>query len=649
MRRILISVTLLGSAGILALLLWWIVENEVRPVQANVAPISTDSTFYEVPVSLQDYFLFDVGVTDLDADGYLDMYTTNHNTQQSLLLNDGHGMFHQNVLYDWGFGQSHDFPGYEPRIETVEMSEPGLYIYRSQEPIGLVIRSHRISNGKRIRGSLEVQAEEFRITQNSGFSVQMNRAGERSDEVRRVQLSFSVSRNGLLFIKHARSEVPMHFALNGDTSPADVFVGYQKINPTDRTFTVALRDRHGAAWTDVNDDGKMDVFFSRGALANKISKYPIETRDELLISHREKENYHDETGNREIEKGTCPGRQVAWVDYNEDDRLDLYLSCAHGRKNKLYTQNEDGAFTNTADEVGLNASDAELFEWVDIDRDGDRDLILATGGSITLFENEGEEFRSTRLASTGSVEDISVADYNNDGSFDLFIASPDQSVILKNVDGAFRTVDPGVLGIPENAYSGQWVDFDNDGLTDLHVMPHGLYRQSENGSFMDTGLLGTPSPDDVKLWESRSVWFDMNNDGLLDVLVAVQKRFGRALYWRVFGTPSRPVWNVELLRRNLESQNHWLQVQLVGSRSNRQAIGALVEIRSKGRTQVKQVGHSNGSKFSQGHYRLYFGLGGDEKAEEVSVLWPDGTTQVLKNTEADRIITIRKKVSHSDD
>jgi hypothetical protein len=92
--------------------------------------------------------------------------------------------------------------------------------------------------------------------------------------------------------------------------------------------------------------------------------------------------------------------------------------------------------------------------------------------------------------------------------------------------------------------------------------------------------------------------------------------------------------------RNEPDGNHWLQLDLAGDGGNPQAIGAWVEVEAGDRKQVNPVGHAEGSFFSQGHYRVYFGLGPEETVETVRVHWPDGRVQEIENVATDRRLVI---------
>ena len=137
-------------------------------------------------------------------------------------------------------------------------------------------------------------------------------------------------------------------------------------------------------------------------------------------------------------------------------------------------------------------------------------------------------------------------------------------------------------------------------------------------------------------------WFDHDNDGQVDVMMTLNANPDYHPWWRKTRIPRLPsTWLIEAYR-NIGNANHWLQVRLVGSEGNHEAIGAQVIIKTKKGRQAQAVGASNeGAFFSQGHYRLYFGLGDETDIERIDVRWPDGKMQYLKDIEGDQLLTIQ--------
>jgi hypothetical protein len=229
---------------------------------------------------------------------------------------------------------------------------------------------------------------------------------------------------------------------------------------------------------------------------------------------------------------------------------------------------------------------------------------------------------------------------------DVFVASKKGNVLLVNEGGGkFRSVDPVSVGLPAESVAAVWVDYDNDAAMDLHVVPDGIFRQDRPGHFTRTGLLALPAD---KYQAAVINWFDRDDDGFQDVVVALEDNASLWRWWEraykkgdVRGQDDRFDWKV-LAYRNRTQGAHWLQVQLVGLAGNPQAIGAAVTLVSPKGRQARQVGAHEGSYFSEGHYRLYFGLGAEKGPASLEIRWPDGRLQTLTGLPIDRLTTIRQ-------
>ena len=98
-------------------------------------------------------------------------------------------------------------------------------------------------------------------------------------------------------------------------------------------------------------------------------------------------------------------------------------------------------------------------------------------------------------------------------------------------------------------------------------------------------------------------------------------------------------------RNTIANDNHWLELRLIGKPGNPQAIGARVTLHTATGQQTQQVGLNDGAFFSQGHYRLYFGLGPHARADRMEIRWPDGQVQDLRDIEGNRLQVIRQAES----
>ena len=111
---------------------------------------------------------------------------------------------------------------------------------------------------------------------------------------------------------------------------------------------------------------------------------------------------------------------------------------------------------------------------------------------------------------------LTVADYDADGDLDLFSASKHGNSLLVNRGGSYAPIDPESVGLPRESITANWVDYDNDGLPDLQIVPQGIFRQRTDHSFEHTGLFALNPEQYVA---AICNWFDRDNDGRQDLLM----------------------------------------------------------------------------------------------------------------------------------
>jgi hypothetical protein len=665
-----IALLLVAAALLLAREVAWIDAIKLYPSRDAFAR-------YPLPANTIEE-LMDIGVADIDGDDVLDIFTSNHNSRQMLWVGDGHGGF-RDMLSGWGLDQDLAFPGVEIARTEPQPVEPGVYIYwrarNKDSQFALVVRTYRIKEIGRLEGSLRTFSGIHRYA-GSGFVFQPPVTGPREgDKLPETSMSFASDQDGALEVEIGSPGVPIAVRLDGSIPLSRVFVGEFKVSPKSKEFELSFQDRHGMAWADYNDDGRLDVFISRGAIGGTLRKFPPSVqrtvKDELFVS-QPSGGYRDVATEVGIEKRGCSGRKVAMVDYNNDGLLDIFVNCQErgyvaGRYPKqFYRQQADRRFIDVAADVGLDIPDHEVidFIWFDADNDGYIDLLTYEDTGFYLYRNHaGKSFsrefigrpkfvRADRPALKGNTDSywyvdgkLAVADFRGNGRLDLFCASKTGNTLLIN-DGAgrFSLVDPATVGLPSESVTASWVDFDNDGLTDLYTVPQGLFRQRRDHSFEATGLLVLPSR---KYMAAIATWADLDNDGQRDLLLALNENFSLWRWWeKLYKTDvDRFFWNVEAYR-NVGNRNHWLELRLAGKPGNPQAIGARVTVVTDDGQQTQQVGLNDGAFFSQGHYRLYFGLGARARASAVRIRWPDGQLQEQLNVEGDRLQVIRQAGSN---
>ena len=616
--------------------------------------------FVEYPLPLQESpRFFDMGVVDVNGDNILDIYTSNHHFRQVIWIGDGHGGY-RDVVSKWGLDQSRQFPLAELSFVPPVVDKPGLYIYW----IGtqFIIRAHKPPPAAKWHGSMRVN-DFVDILRNDGFSVQKQ---DQTSPAGETIIEFSPQGDSLLRVRPNGQGLPINFELSDSIPLQQVYVGRGKVSPDSRTFSLAMKDRHALAWADYNNDGILDAFISRGALGGTLRQMPPEIertlKDEFLVS-QEKEKFSDMFSEVGFEKKDCSGRHVRWLDVNHDGSLDLYVNCYDRKQVKgnypkqLYQQDTHGKFQDVAMAVGIGIPDEQIgsFAWIDVDDDGDVDLVTFQDEGIFLYRNDAGKFFQEPIYQRplGDAEPIgysenhewffdgklTVSDFDSDGDLDLFSSSKRGNVLLVNEDGQYVAVPPITVGLPEHSLTGNWVDFDNDGLPDLHTVPQGIFKQRSDHKFESIGLL---SLTDGQYQAAVCNWADLDNDGRQDVVMALYQ-YPSFKHWWQSAPERRPrrTWFLTAYR-NIGAANHWLQVKLVGGARNRQGIGARVTVFTSAGKQTQEVGSTDGAFFSQGHYRLNFGLGPHQKADAVTVRWSDGRVQTVSDVTSDQLLIINR-------
>jgi hypothetical protein len=290
--------------------------------------------------------------------------------------------------------------------------------------------------------------------------------------------------------------------------------------------------------------------------------------------------------------------------------------------------------------------------WADYDGDGDLDLFVANSGPSqsvlqkdVLFRNDGNGvftriLTGAPVAVGGHSVGVSWGDYDNDGDLDLFVTDVfDNNRLYRNdgPNGFVRITEGAIVNDGGNSIGAAWGDYDNDGYLDLFVSRtrwdytaenNLLYHNEGDGTFskVTTGAV----VNDV----ARSfgcAWADFDNDGDLDLFVANGGSMG-------LSSPEPG-----FLYRNDGGTNNWIHVRLVGTVSNRSAIGAKIRVKAtiQGKTfwQLREI--SGGSGYcSQNDLRAHFGLGNATNVEVVRIEWPSGIVQELRDVRAKQILTV---------
>lgn len=663
-------------------------RTDIEPYGRRLAAMEW-RTFGKAPLPLDVIpQIYDMGIVDADGDGRLDIYAINHNYRQVLWLATPDGKF-RDVVGAWHLDQSTALPGIEQSMTAPIVDKPGLYVYWLGDT--LHVQFHGIDK----LGPAKVTMRFFNVlTIVKNEAIVVRESVDKSGAIPQTRLDLTATRDGRLVIFSETRGTPVTVSVDAAWAAASTFVGAEGIVPrpyagmSDNaaaparqacpsclSFEMTPRDRHSMAWSDLNHDGILDVFINRGALGGGLRDFPQSVRDqvsdEMLVSTAPG-RFVDRAHELGFRKRDCSGRHVRWVDYDRDGLLDLFINCldrGHAAgvfPKQFYRQGIDHRFEDVAATVKLDLPTHEIIDlaWFDTDGDDAVDLLTHEDTGIYLYRYVDGVFvrklvhrpdfvRAAVAGLRGNTTDywqfdgkLSVADFDNNGSLDVFVASKHGNVLLVNDGrGGFRSVRPASLGLPEASVAATWVDYDNDGSLDLHVVPDGLYRQVSPGRFERTDLLALPA----KKYQAAIVnWFDRYNSGKLDVTIALQENAALWRWWErlyksgdVKGRDDRFKWPV-LAYRNLSPARHWLQLQLIGKAGNPEAIGAKVLLKTAAGRRLQQVGANEGSYLSQGHYRLSFGLGADAGPVELELVWPDGTHQTIRDVAVDRLLKLQQ-------
>ncbi len=413
----------------------------------------------------------------------------------------------------------------------------------------------------------------------------------------------------------------------------------------------------GVSVGDYNNDGFPDLF---------ISNYgPNE-----LFRNNGNGTFSDVSEKAGIRGGIECTAGAAWFDFDNDSYLDLYVGnylfydpnykyyyapdgfpgpmAYDAQRDVLYRNNGDGTFEDVTEEMGITDQDGRAMGVgvADIDEDGFVDVYVANDHTLNYLwnNNKGKGFTNKGVMSGTAFSQggeaavsmsVDFADYSGDGLLDMFVSDDTYCSLYQNRGNGLFSDEGVTSGISMAAaqfvgWSSSFFDFDNDSDVDitktngalkhLYGQESQIFENDGKGKFTDISLkLGDYFSSEYV--GRGSCVGDYDNDGDLDLVVTNLND------------------HCIFLRNNKGNQNNWVLLDLIGTVSNRDAIGAMIRLTSGGKLQIAQQKSTTGY-LSQGDHRLHFGLGKNENIEKIEISWPSGKKQVLENVKANQILKL---------
>jgi enediyne biosynthesis protein E4 len=370
-----------------------------------------------------------------------------------------------------------------------------------------------------------------------------------------------------------------------------------------------------AAWVDLDNDGLLDLVVDRYVTWDWEDVWCGEHREgyrgychpdvfqpiTMLVYHNDGNGHFTEVSHKLRLDKPAKALGIAFADYDRDGRMDIFVAN-DSMPEFLFHQKKDGTF----EEVGLE-----------------------TGAAVNA---EGQTY-----AGMG----VDFADYDNDGWPDIIVddlANQRYALYQNNRDGTFNYASGesgiGAMTLLHSGWSLRFLDYDNDGWKDLlvaqghdldtieRINPQFHYREpmllawNTRHKFMDVS--STSGDIFREAWVGRGMAIgDIDNDGRLDAAVTTN------------GGPAHVLLN------RTEHSGHWITLRLIGHKSNRDGIGAVVELKTASGNQWATV-TTSGGYLSASDPRVHFGLGENPTASCIEIRWPSGTAQTLTEVKPDR-------------
>ena len=507
-----------------------------------------------------------------------------------------------------------------------------------------------------------------------------------------IQFTHNSGRAGKKFLPETMGSGCAFLDADGDGWPDILLINSKDFTPRGRKSLPALyHNNHNGTFTNVTSGSGLDV--EMYGLGVAIADYDNDGREDIYITALEGDRLFHNEGNGKFKDVTKAagivnanfGTSAVWFDYDRDGKVDLFVAnyvqwtqkgdlwCSldgatksyctpesyKGNSSRLFRNLGDGKFEDVTKKAGLGDPTSKSLGAAVLDYNGDGwpDLFVSNDTQPNkLYRNRGNGTFTEEAVAAGVAlgEDgvsrgamgVDASDYDHSGRTHLLVGNfSNQMLGLYHNEGNGLFVDEasrspiGRSSLLSLAFGVFFFDYDLDGYPDIfaangHIdeeigrvqakiqyrQPPLLFHNDGKGGFGNAS--GTVGPDLMRPLVARgAAYADIDRDGDLDILVTTNN--GSAYLYRNDGG----------------NRNHWWNVRLIGTKSNRSAIGAVVRIESASGKQWQTV-HSGSSYCSQSDLALTFGLGNDATIAAVEVSWPSGAKQRFTNVPANKFVTI---------
>jgi hypothetical protein len=507
-----------------------------------------------------------------------------------------------------------------------------------------------------------------------------------------IKFVHNAGKSGKKYLPETLGSGAAFFDADGDGWIDILFVNGKDWIPHGRHTTAALyRNNHDGTFTDITSGSGLDVEMYGIGLA--VADYDNDGRDDVYITALGGDHLFHNQGNGKFKDVTAAsgiknasfGTSAAWLDYDRDGKLDLFVAnyVQWTEKGDLWCS-LDGSVKSYCTPESYKGTSSRLFHNLGGGRFED----------VTNKAGLGDP--------TSKSLGVTIIDFDSDGWPDIFVTNDTQPNKLyhNNRNGTFgeQGMSAGVAygedGVARGAMGVDWADYDRTGHPDLLIgnfsnQMLGLYHNEGNGLFVDEASMSSVGRDSLLSLTFGAFFFDYDLDGYPDILTAnghIEEEIGRVqpkikyqeppLLFRNLGAKkfedvsnrvgpdfTKPLvargavygdfdhdgdldvvltannGPAHLYRNDGGNKNKWISIRTVGTKSNRDGIGASVTIVSASGKQWNVV-RSGSSYASQSDLALVFGLGQDAVVGSVEVAWPSGTKQKFSNVAANQFITI---------